>query len=316
MNLEASFGMALSGHYVLQKKNKYGDVTFETEFDNIVLDVGWDNFKARIASSSNDDKNAQPKYLYLGSGSTEPQVTDTGLESVSATLPGKLRSSDTYSRQYFSGGVGWTSVTQTFNYGSGEAEGVWTELGLAYQSTYTEPYNRSLIRDQAGVPISITVLSDEYLTVYVTLKLYFVQPTGQSTTITYNGQQSTVTWEIQNDIFHGNTGEINAWRSGLPSLFEIKKSATYTSNWSAQRLAGYGLTYEGNLVWSATGDIIIEPGSAHTVKYAVFYTPHRYGAQNVVIATIDPPFSIPDTHKTTVSGPHTIQWSRVPVPTV
>lgn len=300
-------GIALTGHYRVEKRKKSGDVIYETEFDNIVLDIGWENFKARLDGAPPRTQKPVPKYLFLGTGTSEPQETDTGLEQVSQTLAGKGAAGTSLVGESFSGGVGKCHVDMTFNYGEGEAEGVWSELGLSYTSDYTMPYNRSLIRDDAGNPITLTILSDEYLTVYVRLSLYLVQPSAESSIITYNGQDHTVTWEMTSNI----VSEIYSsgcmpWASGFPHRLSISGVGVY------------GLAYEGNLLYKTTADKVIEPGSEITISGGVLQTWYysTYDPRYLTTASfsIDPVITIPADHKTTVTGPHSVQWSRVPVP--
>lgn len=306
MTIGIKAGMALEGSFRVQKTNRHGDILFDTEFSNLVHDVGWSNFKAKMAATSDENAVVQPKYLYLGSGTSEPLPSDGGLEQISATLPGKYRAvTDVNNRSEFSGGVAWVELNQTFNYAEGEAEGVWTEVGLAYGSTYDEPYNRALIRDESGAPISITVLSDEFLTIYSTVRLYFVQTPAASSTITYNGVDHTVTWTISNNILNGSFGNYNVWLSGLPDRFAIVGTKTV-------------LNHITDLQWSANEAKVVDPGDARTIGGGALQTYNGswpYDETTVTIS-IDPPINVPADHQITVQGPHTVTWDRVPVPTV
>ena len=104
---------------------------------------------------------AVPRWLFLGTGTTEPSRSDTGLEAVSTTAGGRQASSSVnygfLDRDPVTG-TGWGEVKRTYAWGEGQAVGTWTEGGLAFwdrighpglrgsDNTYTNPYSRSLFR--------------------------------------------------------------------------------------------------------------------------------------------------------------------------
>lgn len=306
MNLSAEVGIALSGRWRVVKENSDG-IVMDESFDNIVLDVGWENFKEyAVATFYASAYRPVPKYLYLGTGSTEPAATDLGLESVSATLPGKYRTALSFSGDTsYPNGIGYHQANLTFAYGEGEAEGVWTELGLAYDDAYSKPYNRSLFRDENGSAISITVLNDEWLTIYVSLKAYLIQNTATSL-INYNGVDHTVTWSMSN-TFAGYLGR-GFWTFGLPN--RVSYGVFGSSD----------LAHDGNLTTSTSEELISNPGSERTCSGGNFSVP-RYSnrddyRQAQVSFSISPAVIIPPDHKAVLSGTTSLAWTRQPVPTV
>lgn len=286
-----------TGHILIKKHGPGGDVRWKSGFDNIVLDVGWNNL---INNVDQTNRWAHvPKYLYLGSGTTEPAATDSGLESASGTLPGKLRSGTSI------GGSSTTdryaSVNQTFVYGQGEAEGVWTELGLAYGSTYTEPYNRSLIRDDLGNPISLTILSDEFLTVYVELRMYFPDTGSITGQLDYNGQAIDWTATMNATPLTEPTAQWgrNFWYEGFPYVW-VKVDDTRLD-----------MTYLGNLSWE-TQQQVYSPGTSRTITGFTIGIGSYFP---VISISFTPSISVPAEHQLTVEK-SSVQWTRDTVPTV
>lgn len=182
MNINVGIGLDVEGHIKVEKWAKGGPVEVR-EFPNVVLNVGWENMKTRFTVDP-----VNPRYLYLGTGTTEPKATDTGLQAIGSSLGSKFRFSESFggnaSQRRF-------DVTIRFDYGEGEAQGTWTELGLAYGETYTQPFNRALFRDQNGAPQAITVLSDEFLRVFVTLHLFVIFDSDQVFHWNFNGVPAT-----------------------------------------------------------------------------------------------------------------------------
>lgn len=169
-----------SGYVVARRFDKNKNLVQELRFSNHVLDVGMDYLIEKHMTTIGAGILAYDfRYLFLGTGTTEPSHTDTGLESRSGTLDGQM-ADDIYpvqedesfetgrvvdaENQFFQ-----TSRRYNFKYGMGVAEGVWTELGLAGDTSYTNPMTRALFRDETGAPTSLTILSDEYLEVDYTV---------------------------------------------------------------------------------------------------------------------------------------------------
>lgn len=187
-------------------KSKGGAVTYDNTFPNVVLDVGFDNF---WSNPSGPLKRDFFSHLFLGTGTTAPTRQDAGLEARSGTLAGKGR----VSYEETSGNAAeykYQRHVARFDYGEGEAEGVWTELGLAESTSYNIPFNRSLIKDENGNPISLTILSDEYLTVYYTVEFWLknMAPLENTGSITFNGQ--TVNYTITTDATGWGYGDYAA----------------------------------------------------------------------------------------------------------
>ncbi len=259
--------MKLVGRFVVQKRDRNKNLIQEFKFSNIVLDLGWDSFASRWPGYFGD---LPPKYLFLGTGTSEPAATDSGLESVSSTLAGLLRSAASYSGEDDpNGSWEYTSITQTFEYGEGEAEGTWTELGLAYNQDYTEPYNRSLFRDENGNAISIEVLSDEFLTVFVETGLYLYYPAD--ITVDYNGSPITFSSDFHYIWYNTTTGKYFLWPSGFPA-----KAVTAIDPVKGGYAFSQSMTRDvANM--TATADIVIDPGTEDVTFDKIEISNQEYG---------------------------------------
>ena len=217
--MKNTIGIALDTNICVKKLSANGELVEELKFKNVVLDTGWDSFMRRVM-----DGDSEPRFLFLGTGTTEPSASDPGLESPSSSLPGKPRSNG----RSLAGGEHdanhwWWRTRHRYDYDAGEAEGTWTELGLAYDQAYSEPYNRSLFRDENGDPISITVLADEYLQVFVDLIMYTPAGVVAEGEIVYDGQVHTWTVEYDNSKWQGWLGSKTPWyyNSGYLNRIDI-----------------------------------------------------------------------------------------------
>lgn len=103
----------------------------------------------------------------VGSGTAEPQFTDTALQipvafaSASSTLGSE---SSSYERGYF-------EITVQHQFGQGQAAGNLSEIGIQDTSAAGPLWSRALILDGQGSPTTITVLPSDFLTCYYTLRI-------------------------------------------------------------------------------------------------------------------------------------------------
>lgn len=313
-------GMRPAGHIKIQKGKAGEGINWESDFPNLVLDVGWDNLKSVLAA---ENSPTDPLHLFLGSGTTEPAATDSGLESISGTLAGKAFSTRKYPATVTAQSP---RVRLRFDYTEGEAEGVWTELGLAFDSQYSSPYNRSLIRDGNGDPTSLTILSDEFLTVYVELVMYFTSISG-SGSIDYNGQSVGYTTAVGASAvnFHGKVGEplqdqsgdlYSFWGRGFGG-FSMEYQGTQSSGTEKTNLNfdSYYLgmsNVPGTLRWERASDVY-SPGVERTFESMVFGTVLGTSVMGIVEVTLDTPIVIPSDHQATL-GVHSVEFFRDTVP--
>lgn len=125
--------------------------------DNMILDQG---FKQLIVNSSYTIPIAFVS-LGVGSSSQAVQPTDTGLISpIAFTSPDYGGATHGWDA---AGGFGWSRKIRSF--ARGAAAGNISELTTGYAANNTSAMARALVRDEMGNPTTITVLSDEVLTV-------------------------------------------------------------------------------------------------------------------------------------------------------
>lgn len=162
----------VAGYYKIEARKKDGSNRVLADwFPNLITNQGLD----RIGASS-DYLN----YCHVGSGSTAPAVTDTGLvthvaqtSTVESESTGNSGASPYYSYN-----------TRVFSFGEGVAEGNLTEVGIGWSASTGNLFSRALILDGVGSPTTITVLSDEYLYVTYQFRRYIPEvDTGDTVVI-------------------------------------------------------------------------------------------------------------------------------------
>lgn len=188
-----------------------GHITIEVdgkpvrEFSNIVLNGGWESLLSRMLDA---DGSMVPKWLYFGTGDSEPSADDPGLEQ--RITAGKNHTSIVY------GGltdvsklIAYSEALVRFDYAPGELSGYrWAELGLAYDNEYAEPYNRALVLDENRIPVPLVVLPDQEVTVYVRLRLY---ATGWGSRVETGDVRGVLT--MSPNI---SSPTVGLWRKGFP----------------------------------------------------------------------------------------------------
>lgn len=217
-------GLAASGHVRVVKHKASGEITQELEFDNAVLDAGMRAMHDYLMTDVYVGHNKGPinwfRHLFLGTGTTEPTRADVGLEARDPLLAAKYSAYGRDDTRFYGSSVPdvsyqdndnyvyWTQIEYRFDYGEGEAEGVWTELGLCWDTSYNNPTTRALFRDENGNPISLTILSDEFLTVYYTIRLYDTLGEPKQGSFDLNGAPVNFTLRA---LGNGWTAPINQW---------------------------------------------------------------------------------------------------------
>ncbi|WP_410210239.1 hypothetical protein [Aquirhabdus sp.] len=155
--------VGMSGHFKMVAVDELGNERFLAEFENLILDSGL---------------NAMPIQQYgrdcrVGSGSSTPISSQTTLDNKIAST--NTIQSDNYGAQATAPYYGWRR--KTYRFGQGIAAGNLSEVGVGWDntgniSTATALFSRSLIKDNNGNPITITVLANEFLDVTYELRLY------------------------------------------------------------------------------------------------------------------------------------------------
>lgn len=142
-------------------------------FDNLITDVGMN----RVGEITTDSNSSIASFRSLcgrfvvGSGSATPSFTDTTLAApvAFASINPNLESeSSSYSR-------GWYEITVRHQFNQGQAAGNLSEIGIQHTDESGPLWSRALILDGVGNPTTITVLPDDFLTCYYTLRIMLPQ---------------------------------------------------------------------------------------------------------------------------------------------
>ena len=262
----------VGGRFRLVATKLSGDSRVLAEFDNIVTDIGLNRMGIGDFRS----------VCVVGTGSTTPAATDVQLattrartSSGSPNTPGGFA---TTTPPYY------TQANSGFRFGAGAAAGNLTEVGIGWSTgggvNDYQLFARALIRDLSNNPTTVTVLADEVLDVFYSLRIY--PPTvDQTYSITIGSDTfdcisraasvtSTQQWFIPNGrilfgtfaggtapgVFNGLIGNINQAPSGASAFNAGVSNAGYSNN-SLQQDAtlGWGLD-QGNV-----------PGGIRSVYY-------------------------------------------------
>lgn len=138
-------------------------------FDNLITNTGMNRVGevTTNAQASAQSFSALCGRFVVGSGSAEPQFTDTALQNpvaFASANPVIESESSNYDR-------GWYEITVRHQFGQGQAAGNLSEIGIQHTSTSGPLWSRALILDGQGDPTTITVLPDDFLTCYYTLRI-------------------------------------------------------------------------------------------------------------------------------------------------
>src|SRR5690554_2382185 len=138
-------------------------------FDNLITNTGMNRIGEVTTNSNNSISSfwALCGQFVVGSGSAEPQFTDTSLQNPVAFgsgVPVLDSESSNYER-------GWYEITVQHQFGQGQAAGNLSEIGIQHTSASGPLWSRALILDGQGNPTTITVLPDDFLTCYYTLRI-------------------------------------------------------------------------------------------------------------------------------------------------
>lgn len=209
----------------------------------------------------------------VGSGATAPANSDVTLQTTIArtgnAAPNVPGASNSGAPNYY------TQTNTGFRFSAGTAAGNISEVGLGWSTgaglTQYQLFCRALVKDGGGVPTTVTVLGDEVLDVYYSLRNY-----PPLTDVTYSvtisgttyacvtraaGVTNTSSWSVPNSrvvfsgkgygsvltLYNGDIGGITSQPSGVTSPGNSIVAAAYSSNSKQQDgTATIGLN-EGNL---------------------------------------------------------------------
>lgn len=154
--------IAMAGEYTIRKYNaETGRLVQELgPFHNTITDIGLN----RAGTGS------PVIYCYVGTGTTPANISNTTMGNRIATTSTVQTNGSTSSTTPY-----WFQYSRTFRFAAGAAAGNLTEVGVGWgDSTVTTNYlwSRELTVDGSGNPVTITVLSNEFLDVTYSLRYY------------------------------------------------------------------------------------------------------------------------------------------------
>lgn len=227
----SSFGTQVGGRFkLIVHGGKRGRISTGW-FDNLITNAG---LRALLSTSSIAAR------CVVGSSSQVPAATDTTIvDRLSGVISGSaVKGYDAANK------MGWTRYTYSFD--PGAATGNVREVGITLTTSATgNLFSRALVRDASGQPATITVLSDEYLTVIYELRRKWITPAPYTLSYTFAGQTHTTTVTHPEPLYNGVDNGVSG---GLIAL----------------TLTPYFNTADGNSLLSTAqfGDIEILPSGA------------------------------------------------------
>lgn len=232
--------IGVSGRYEFFKN---GELVGKT--DNLVLD----SFFTRYCSGGTNYHG----HLTLGTGTTAPVVTDTGLEAVIAGTNDYFTVSNTSVPREDVGGNTFITIKWTHEYSAASfSNAAISEVGFRMHTSATPPADgfvdsRALIRDINGDPATINKTSEDALTVFYYFS--FMIPTSVSSEMTFGANVHKVTLAPANTV---------SWNGGWPN----------------GNLSGWGTLKANNRIWyDTTGTVsALLPIDDVTLQTPVGYT--------------------------------------------
>ena len=175
--LSATVRIGLSGRFTLVRRKASDESVIETrEFDNLITDIGLDRW-----GSGGPINRCQ-----VGSGNSAPQFSDTGLQALVATTTNSRTVSAPFNAFSYDATNRSQTYTGCYRFNVGVATGTLAEIAMGWSEAPAGIWCRALILDEGGNPATITILSDEILDVYYSVKLQY-PATDASGSLTLNG---------------------------------------------------------------------------------------------------------------------------------
>lgn len=180
--------LTVNGHYVLTK-NKLGEAE-ETisEFDNLITDTGL------LSLATVGNLSAVCWRCCLGTSVAAPTFTDLllGNEIVNAAY----QSVSPNHNQVTDAPSVWREYVFKYTFNPGTIPSIVSEVGIKDNTSALKAgklFSRTLIKDEDGNPTTITVLPDEYLNIYYSIRITYPD-SGQltETTIEVDGVNHVV----------------------------------------------------------------------------------------------------------------------------
>lgn len=206
--------LSMEGEYTIRKYKADGRLVQEVgPFKNLITNIGLNQMGAATGSSKIN------QYCFVGTGTGTPSVSDTVMAAYHAYTNGLDQG---WAGAAVRGGAPdyWVQGSGTSRFGLGVAAGNLTEVGMGWttggtMATDHRVFSRALIVDGLGNPITITVLSDEYLD--VTYSLRFYPPLTDATqSVNLSGTSYTFTTraaDVNNNFINLTNATLIDWRT-------------------------------------------------------------------------------------------------------
>ncbi|WP_299589554.1 hypothetical protein [uncultured Microbulbifer sp.] len=294
----ATAKLAVSGRYRLHAKNiNTGRERLLADwFPNLITDNG-----LNLLTTVSDDWTYYYGILYtcaLGSSNITPSNSDTTLKSLVASV-NSINATQTINttENYLSIVKGWT-------FPEGTAAGNLAEIGVGVDATNL--FSRALIRDADGNPTTISVQSNEILTVTYELRILIPTGDGVSTVSGYNitlrsaGITSTYYWKGRRFVVQKGSPNDDAYVSAN-DMGDATTMPTFDTNRRATAFitdayVDNSFSRTGRVQWDVTAGNI-------TIKTIVF----RFGCGQFQFS-VDPPIVKTNEHELTVDV--SLSWGR------
>lgn len=305
--------VGIAGEFMFEKYRlkSYGkkELIYRDDFwrKNLITDIGLD----RIGSGE------LGKYLRIGTGTTAPSVSDTGMSGYSATSSSAVKVSSVNN-----GAPNYEQVfTSRFDFAAGVLNGTYTEIGVSWSNTNTAntQATRSLILDASGNPASITV-NGPYELLQVTYRLTWypnIADVSGSISITGSGTHSYTArpFRVNNGVgsyFDVNTFSDPSYNNHTVytgSLVSI--TATSISGTSAVVRAKYGTYAAGSYSKNVDLAAAVTEGNLSGGIKTLLLSLRDYSYTYTTLQTqIEFTPAIPKTSAQTLSLPFSFGWGR------
>ena len=237
----------LSGEYRLCITRRDGTLEDTGWFKNIILDAGMERFPVGATIS----------HISVGTGTSTPVVTQTGLDTfVASKTTGSASVINSGSPNYTS------AMTFPAVFAQGAVVGNISEIGCWWSATNGSLFSRARILDTGGNPATITLTAIDQLTVYY--RITVVPPINETTgSVTVAGIEYPYTMRRANA---NNAISSGMFTTGNGGGFPINNVSAYSTP-------------------SVIGAITGGPTGASTQSVALSHAPYSAGS-NTRVATV------------------------------
>lgn len=295
MRADVNAKLTMGGRFKIYATGQNGETRVLADwFENLITNNGLD-----LCASQNSvnwyDVDGMLGSVHVGAGSTPPQISDSQLEFHIASTSNK----DSYTtginsaERYFRNTITWT-------FQQGAAAGNISEIGVG--PSHDNLFSRALVRDGFGNPTTITVTSEDFLTVVYELRIN--QPTADFTS-TVDGYSivlrsarvdSTTFQRWDAKRFELNTGFCTACEGVIQAIDSNPSDLHFATSASS---APYSLG-----TFTRSGTFVFDTSAANVEINSFYYEFHP----GVFQFSVNPPIQKNNTMELTVTV--SLTWGR------